>query len=1204
MKSLMPWFCLAAATSTQVAFADNEGLDAYRQGNYTQAAEQLIKASDKDPVVDYYLGRMRLYGYGQLKNNTQAIRYFKKAAEKGYLPAQQIMARYDLLKEKNPEQALRWFKMAADADDVQAQMYCAAAYLYGVGVKKNPMVARRYYIAAAKNGNSIAQYTLAEYFIDSRHAGNKKLGLIWLNKSVEQNNPRAQLRLGELYATGTLVSRDLDKAKELITLAASQDYVPAMYQLGEMANKQNNLDLAKDWFQKAADKNYNPAKIALAKLYFQAKSPLYDTKKGFLWMLKAAQSGSHDAQLQLAAMYKEGDVLTADEHLAKEWKEKADATAKSSTVNAQTEAAKWLSNDKVSTFAAAGYRLGGILSAWKNPDALQENKYNQAPQMDVVTRAALYKPKFIMAEPNEIAISEYYDALANTLGSLKHTEIIFPRYAINKQFSSIKHTNALVPDSPFLDVEDTEILLPALDGYEAFDSLVFLTDEPAVQPRHQSRLEKLQGKAILGDHTAQFTLGQMYQEGVGVAQNIEEAINLYRLAAAQKDLRAQYTLGIMYLEGRDIEADPEVGLSWLNDAAFKGNEHAQYVLARLKEKGYRDAAGNEVMKADPEQAIALYYLAAGNDYGPAQYHLAELLVREKPADLSVAAKEKRNHLIKRLYQGAFVQGVEQAALPLAFFNAMDTDKTRQADAFEVAKNEADKGDGQAALLLGMMFDRGIAVDPNQAEALRWYQQASLNPISAFILGTYYSQGTNVSQDAEKGRALLQQSADAGFSYANLNLAVLKQQQGERFLPELDAAMTSGNSKAGLLLADYYLSLASDEQQMKQARDIYQHFAAKGDKAGQLKLAFMYEKGLGGPVDAVEAEKWYTLAAEQGQPQAQFLLGHLYQLGWQGMKPDYAQAKKWYSSAQAKYAPAAVALGFIHDTVDDNYQQAQAGYQLAASKQDAVGQFNLGLIYEKGKGQPVDFEKAKVLYTQAAEQGHAQAMVQLAGLYFNGMPSTRDEQQALHWYKKAAALGDSEALYQLGLLSETGVATKIDFSNALNYYQLAAEKDNAKAIIALARMYQYGLGVKQDDQEAARLYKTLAALNNAFAQYQLATFYYGGIGGERNPEEGKRLLQQAQENGNQQASKVLQWLDAHAQERLSFIEPAALVKALLPAVQAPELMYLDALNKWNHGDEVLSRLILNQIMTQYPSYIPAKRAHEQLDQQQSRQRIFG
>jgi len=502
-----------------------------------------------------------------------------------------------------------------------------------------------------------------------------------------------------------------------------------------------------------------------------------------------------------------------------------------------------------------------------------------------------------------------------------------------------------------------------------------------------------------------------------------------------------------------------------------------------------------------------------------------------------------------------------------------------------------------------MYDRGIAVAADQAKAVSWYQQAALNPVSSFILGTYFIQGTGVDKDIEKGRTLLQKSADAGFSYGDLNLAVLKQQSGEAFIPELDTALSLGNASAGLLLADYYLSLANDDEKMKQALDIYRHFAEQGDKDAQLKLAFMYEKGLGVPVDRVDAQIWYTKAATQGQPVAQFMLGKLNQLGWLGAQPDYMEAKKWYSMAKAKYAPAGVALGFVYETVDDDYKQALLGYQLAAQQGDPVGQFNLGLVYEKGKGYPVDYAKAKALYEKAAAQGHSQSMVQLAGLYFNGLAGERSQEMALDWYKKAAALHDQDALYQLGLLSETGVATKLDFAKALNYYKQSAVRGNIKAKLALARMYQYGLGVEKNRQQAVTLYKEVAALHNAYAQYQLATLYYRGKDGDHSPEQGKRLLQQAQENGSQQARTVLQWMDAQSKEKLSFIEPVAMNYAPMPAGQPVELMYLDAVNEWNRGDEASSRMILNRIMKEFPQYVPAKRAYEELHQQLT-PRIFG
>jgi enhanced entry protein EnhC len=1195
MKSLMPWFCLVATTGAQVAFAGDGFLDDYRKGNYIQAATEL--ASEKDPIVDYYLARMNLYGYGKLKNNTLAMRHFKQAAEKGLLSAQQIMGSYSLLRENNPEQALYWYKKAADANDVKAQMYCAAAYTFGFGTKKNTDTARRYFIAAARNNDPLAQYTLAEHFLNSKQLANKKLGLIWLNKAIAQSSPQALTKLGQLYAKGDgAIPKDIAKAQEMLNLAIAKGYTPALYQMGELALQENNTTAAIDWFTKAAKKQYNPASVALAKVLLQTNTPTYDPKNAYLWLLRAAQNGSSDAQLELANLYLQGQVVARDENLAKEWQDKAAETLKQheSLQQIQKDAVAWLSAGKTQSFADSDYQLKGIFSAWENPSTLKENNYNQPPQMVPVSRTEIYRPKFVMAEPNSIEISELYDALTGTghANDTKNPEL--PQYGIayrptsNKEPLQILLTTPLVPNSPAI-----VVIYPSVDSLENvdyFDELRTVMTEPL--PPH-TELQRLHNQAVLGVPSAQFTLAQLYQSGIGVEKNVDQAIYLYRLAADQKDLKAEYNLGLLYLEGKDVPANYENAIGWLTRAAFKGNADAQFALGLINEKGYRDANGVEVIKPDQEQATVMYYLAAGNYYGPAQYRLAELLVREKQADVSVQAKLKRNQLIKRLYRGAVVENVAAAELPLAFFNAMEKDKDKQTKAFEVAKKEASKGNGQAALLLGLMYDRGIAVPPNPVEALYWYQQASANPVSSFILGTYFSEGKNINKDASKGRALLQKSADSGFSYANLNLAVIKYQNKELFLPELDTALALGNSKAGLLLADYYLSLGNETQKMQQARQIYQHFAEKGDKEGQLKLAYMFEQGLGGGVDLTSAQQWYTLAAEQGQPVAQYLLGRLYQLGTTDKQPDYLQAKQWYEKAQNKYTPAAVALGFIYDTVEDNYKQAQGEYQLAANKHNPISKFNLGLIYEKGKGQPVDTAKAKDNYLQAAENGHTQAMVQLAGLYFNGVAGPRNEQQALYWYKKAAELGDRDALYQLGLLSETGVAIKLDFPDAINYYQKAAEKGNAKAMLALARMYQYGIGVEKNSQQAVTLYKDLSALSNPYAQYQLATFYFEGTAGERLPAEGKKLLQQAQENGSIQARTALQRLDAESQERVSFIEPIALGLPPVIASQTPELMYLDALNEWNRGNEELSRLILNKITTQFPNYTPARRAYEQL-----------
>ncbi len=63
------------------------------------------------------------------------------------------MAKYYLTKRNDTAEAVYWFKKAAAQKDVASQLFMAAVYKYGYGVKQSPDKARKYYIAGAKNGS-------------------------------------------------------------------------------------------------------------------------------------------------------------------------------------------------------------------------------------------------------------------------------------------------------------------------------------------------------------------------------------------------------------------------------------------------------------------------------------------------------------------------------------------------------------------------------------------------------------------------------------------------------------------------------------------------------------------------------------------------------------------------------------------------------------------------------------------------------------------------------------------------------------------------------------------------------------------------------------------------------------------------------------------------------------------------------------------
>ena len=60
-----------------------------------------------------------------------------------------------------------------------------------------------------------------------------------------------------------------------------------------------------------------------------------------------------------------------------------------------------------------------------------------------------------------------------------------------------------------------------------------------------------------------------------VAQDYQEAVKWYHLAAEQEDEAAQYELGYMYVYGEGVIQDYVLGYMWWNIAASNGYEDAK-----------------------------------------------------------------------------------------------------------------------------------------------------------------------------------------------------------------------------------------------------------------------------------------------------------------------------------------------------------------------------------------------------------------------------------------------------------------------------------------------------------------------------------------------------------------------------------------------------------------------------------------------------
>ena len=92
--------------------------------------------------------------------------------------------------------------------------------------------------------------------------------------------------------------------------------------------------------------------------------------------------------------------------------------------------------------------------------------------------------------------------------------------------------------------------------------------------------------------------------------------------------------------------------------------------------------------------------------------------------------------------------------------------------------------------------------------------------------------------------------------------------------------------------------AQDRHDYATALRLFRLLAHQGDPNAQYRLGLMYERGLSVPQDYAEAAAWYRRAADQGLKTAQWTLGSMYQIG-SGVQQDYVKAHMWCNLSAAQ-----------------------------------------------------------------------------------------------------------------------------------------------------------------------------------------------------------------------------------------------------------------------------------------------------------------
>lgn len=323
---------------------------------------------------------------------------------------------------------------------------------------------------------------------------------------------------------------------------------------------------------------------------------------------------------------------------------------------------------------------------------------------------------------------------------------------------------------------------------------------------------------------------------------------------------------------------------------------------------------------------------------------------------------------------------------------------------------AQAGDANAQYRLAMLLRSSDNPQANIAQSIKWQQSAAEagNAEAQYGLGLLYANGQYVASDSNKAREWFQKAADQG--YVAARLAMLSLNNGAPAL----AIASSGR-----------LRNAAAEEQLASAP------APTPTPAPPENVP---------PPASPDTEKLAALQLEaEPQPAAP--------AGLPSLTPKFAP------TVAPASRPEPVAMTASLQTPSNagaSSNMDMTGIEPAVLRQsaeagDKQAQLMLGTMYEDGVGGlPSDLREAAYWYEQAARQDYPKAQYNLGLLYEDGRGVTQNFKQAAYWYDKAAKAGFSEAQNNLGVLFVLGNGVKKDPKRAAKLFTDSASQGNADA----------------------------------------------------------------------------------------------------------------------------------------------------------------
>ena len=351
-----------------------------------------------------------------------------------------------------------------------------------------------------------------------------------------------------------------------------------------------------------------------------------------------------------------------------------------------------------------------------------------------------------------------------------------------------------------------------------------------------------------------------------------------------------------------------------------------------------------------------------------------------------------------------------------------------------------------------------------------------------------------------------------------------------------------------------------------------------DQPNAVMLGLRYENGDGVRQDYVEAYKWYSFAAAQGDAEATTAQARIYPKGVVAFEnefyagyPDlkaYAAVVNWAASQTA-----ASGLQGTKEQLMEAFAKAarEEINRLSARINDIIAQEERevatpamppkyphglprigGLDWDAIARQNIDAQRAspewqlgrKREIVAIGDERIQQALQTETAKHVSAGNQTGLGQAALSDLKAGA---ESAASSQLGLRYENGDGVEQDYAKAASWYLIAAQRGDALAQNNLGVMYETGRGVPKDCNAAYKWYLQAAKNGNLAAQYNLGLLFRDGRGVQQDTLQAYAMFCIAAEGGY---TNAVPYRDSLAQSLTpqqvdSARQRVGLFKALMP-----------------------------------------------------------